>query len=139
MQDSALAADGYGQSISVATGIDSEHGSSGGGFKNRRRKNGITIRITHSDFTTSILQRPVKSLWVIQDSYPIFPPSIFKTVTATPVLRIYTSCYGYALSISVGSKCAILHSLFLYCFNVNMLHMRNCLFSPSKTFTLGSW
>ena len=68
-----------------------------------------------------------------------FPPSGFVTAAANPVLSIFTSCSGYALSIYVGIKCAILHSLFLHCFNVNMLHMKSCPFSPSKPFTLVSW
>ena len=43
MQDGALAADGDVKSISGATGKDAEHGSSGGGFKTRRKKEGMTI------------------------------------------------------------------------------------------------
>ena len=60
------------------------------------------------------------------------------TVAATTVLSIFTSCSGYTLSISVGIKCAILHILFLNCFNVNMLHVQSCPFSASKPFTLSS-
>ena len=83
-------------------------------------------------------QMPGKALWVVWDSHPLFPPSGFVTTAATPVLSIFTSCSGYAFSISLGSKCAILYSLFLHCFNVNMLHVQICPFSPSKPFTLGS-
>ena len=43
MQNGALAANGDGQSISGATGKYNEHGSSGGGYKTRRRKKGMTI------------------------------------------------------------------------------------------------
>ena len=43
MQDRALATAGYGQSISRATGNNSEHGSSGGGYKTQRSKKGVTI------------------------------------------------------------------------------------------------
>ena len=43
MQDGALAYRGDGQGISRATGKDADHGSSGGGYKIRRRKKGMTI------------------------------------------------------------------------------------------------
>ena len=43
MQDGTLAANGYGQRISGATGRDSEHKSRGGGYKTRERKKGMTI------------------------------------------------------------------------------------------------
>ena len=91
-----------------------------------------------SSIPTFSPQSPGKTLWVVQDSHPFFPPSVFVTATATPVLVIFTSCSRYALSISVVRKCAILHSLFLHCFNMNMLHVQICLFSPSKNFTLCS-
>ena len=45
MQDGARADEGYGKRISGATGKDDEHGSSGGGYKNRRSKKGMTIPI----------------------------------------------------------------------------------------------
>ena len=51
---------------------------------------------------------------------PLFPLSSFVTSAANTVLRIFTSCSGYYLPISVGNKCAILHSLLLRCFNVNI-------------------
>ena len=83
-------------------------------------------------------QRSENALWIVWDSHPLFPPSGFVTATATLVLSIFTCCAGYVLSISVGNKCVILHSLFLHYFNVNMLHVQSCPFSPSKPFTLGS-
>ena len=43
MKDGALADDGDGKIISGATGKYSEHGSSDGGYKNRRMKKGMTI------------------------------------------------------------------------------------------------
>ena len=43
MQYGALADKGYGKSISGAPGKDAEHGFSGGGYKTRRRKKGMTI------------------------------------------------------------------------------------------------
>ena len=71
-------------------------------------------------------------------SHTLFPPYGFVTAAAIPVIGIFTSCSGCALSISVGSKCAVLHVLFLHYFNVNMFHVRSCPFSPSKPFTLDS-
>ena len=43
MQDEAIAYDGDGQGIYGETGKDAENGSSIGGYKNRRRKKGMTI------------------------------------------------------------------------------------------------
>ena len=43
MQDGALAADKDGKIIHGATDKDADHGSSGGGYKIRRRKKGMTI------------------------------------------------------------------------------------------------
>ena len=43
MQYGALANNGGGQIIYGATGKDAEHSSSGGGYKTRRRKKGMTI------------------------------------------------------------------------------------------------
>ena len=43
MQYGALDPDRDGKIISKATGKYAEHGSSGGGYKTRRRKKGITI------------------------------------------------------------------------------------------------
>ena len=83
-------------------------------------------------------QRLGKALWVVQDRHSLFTPSGFLAAYVTPVLSIFTSCFGYALSISVGSNFSILHVLLLHCFNVNMLHVRSCPFFPSKPFTLGS-
>ena len=73
-------------------------------------------------------QRSVNALWFVQDSHLLCPPSGFVTAIATPVLSIFTSCSGYSLSIFVGSKCAILHSLSMHFFNVNMLHVQSCMF-----------
>ena len=92
-------------------------------------KRGWLSQTTQSAFTC---------LWVVWGSHPFFPPSGFVTTAATPVLIIFTSCSGYALSISVGSKCYILHSLFMQCFIANILHVRSFPFSLSKPFTLGS-
>ena len=43
MQDGALSLDGDGQGKSRATCKDAKHRSSSGGYKTRRRKNGMTI------------------------------------------------------------------------------------------------
>ena len=43
MQDGALASNGDGRSICGATAKYSEHGSSSGGYKIRRKKKGMTI------------------------------------------------------------------------------------------------
>ena len=98
-----------------------------------------TTRIYFGIIPSISPQRPGKALWVVRDSHPLFPPLGFVTASATTMLSIFTSCSVYDFSISVGSKCTILHSLFMYCFNTNMLHVRSCTFSPSKLFTLVSW
>ena len=43
MQYGALASDGYGQSISGATGKDSDHRSSSGGYKTEMRQKNVTM------------------------------------------------------------------------------------------------
>ena len=43
MQDDTLVSNGDGQDISCATGKDTEHESSSGGYKTRRREKGVTI------------------------------------------------------------------------------------------------
>ena len=84
-----------------------------------------TTRFSFGSVPTFSSQWPGKALWVVWDSHPTFTPLGFLIATATPVLSIFTSCSGYAFYISVGSKCAILHSLFLHCFNANTLHMKH--------------
>ena len=96
-------------------------------------------RLSFGIIPTFIPQRLGKALWIVQDIHPLFPPLGFVTAATTPVLIIFTSCSRYYFSIYVGSKGAILHSLFLNYFNVNMLHARSCPFSLSKPFILGSW
>ena len=90
------------------------------------------IRLFFESIPELTPQRPGKALWIVQDIHPLFSSSGFVTSDATPVLSIFTSFYRHAFSISVGSKCAIMHSLLLHCFNVNILHLRSCTFSPSK-------
>ena len=97
-----------------------------------------TTRLSPGNIFKFSPQRPGKSLWIVWDSHPLFPPSGFLTAYDTPMLRIFNSCSNNALSISVGIKCAIFYSLFLHCFNMNMLHVQSCPFSPSKPCTLGS-
>ena len=89
-----------------------------------------TPRLSFDSLPTFIPQRPGKALWVVRESH--------LTVVDTPMLSIFTSCSVYAFSISIGSKCTIMHSLLLQCFNVEMLHVRSYTFSPSKPCTLVS-
>ena len=76
-----------------------------------------TTRLYFGSIPTFSPLRPGKALWIVWDSHPLFPPAGFVNTASTPVIRIFTSCSWYALSISVGSKWAILRSLFLNCFN----------------------
>ena len=91
-----------------------------------------TAHLSFDSIPTLSPQSPGKALWVVWDSHPLFPPSGFVTSAATPVHSTFFSCSGYALFVSVEIKCAILHSFFLQCFSVNVLHVRSYPFSPSN-------